>query len=136
MKQRAHKRITGRVMPYDREKMKEALASFGVELSDEKIDPYRPWEETLIGAVNGLLASHLASEHEAIVQTLGQYKLFCYWLENKLPELIEANPGASGKLLMAMAAHNYTTEMMLWALRRGQEAMDQDADSGKERMAW
>ena len=115
-----HKRIVGRVMPYDREKMRAALAAFGIEMSDENIDPYQPWEERLMSAVNGLLSTNLSSEEEAILQTLGQYKVFCYWLENKLPELIENNPGASGKLLMAMAAQSYTLEMMLWAQRKNQ----------------
>ena len=136
MKTREHKRIVGRVMPYDRDKMKAALAQFGIEMSDEPIGPYQPWEERILGAVNGLLANHLTSEKEAILQTLGQYKVFCYWLENKLPQLIADNPGASGRLLMAMAAQSYTLEMMLWAQRRNQEAQDNGPLGGKERPAW
>lgn len=136
MKARKHKRIVGRVMPYDRDKMKAALSQFGIEMSDEPIGPYQPWEERILGAVNGLLANHLTSEKEAILQTLGQYKVFCYWLENKLPQLIADNPGASGRLLMAMAAQSYTMEMMLWAQRRDQEAQDNGPLGGKERPAW
>ena len=136
MKTRKHKRIVGRVMQYDRDKMKAALAQFGIEMSDEPIGPYQPWEERILGAVNGLLANHLTSEKEAILQTLGQYKVFCYWLENKLPQLIADNPGASGRLLMAMAAQSYTMEMMLWAQRRDQEAQDNGPFGGKERPAW
>lgn len=136
MKTRKHKRIVGRVMPYDRDKMKTALAQFGIEMSDEPIGPYQPWEERILGAVNGLLANHLTSETEAILQTLGQYKVFCYWLENKLSGLIADNPGASGRLLMAMAAQSYTMEMMLWAQRRDQEAQDNGPLGGKERPAW
>ena len=136
MKTRKHKRIVGRAMPYDREKMKATLAQFGIEMSDEPIGIYQPWEERLISVVNGVLANHLASESEAILQTLGQYKIFCYWLENKLPELIENNPGASGKLLMAMAAQSYSLEMMLWAQRHNGEQPDDDADTGRERVAW
>lgn len=122
MKPRKHKRVAGRVIPYDREKLKAALESLGITVSDENIEPYQPWEERLLGVVNGLLADNLASEEEAILQALGQYKVFCYWLEAHLQELIENNPGAGGKLLMAVAAQNYTTEMMLWAERRNGEA--------------
>ena len=50
--------------------------------------------------------------------------MFCYWLEAHLPELIENNPGAGGKLLMAVAAQNYATEMMLWAERHNGEAAE------------
>ena len=128
MKTRRHKRVAGRAVPYDREKVKATLARFGLEMSDEKIDPYQPWEERLLGAVNGLLQTNLASEEEVVLQTLGQYKLFCYWMENKLPELISSNPGASGKLLMAMAAQGYTTEIMLWAQRHSEEHEETGAD--------
>lgn len=136
MKARKHKRIFGKVMPYDREKMQNALSQFGIEISDEPLGPYQPWEERILSAVNGLLANHLTSEKEAILQTLGQYKIFCYWLENKLPGLIADNPGASGRLLMAMAAQSYTLEMMLWAQRREQEAQDDSRPGGKEQPAW
>ena len=136
MKTRKHKRVTGRVMPYDREKMKAALAALGIEMSEENIAPYQPWEERLLGAVNGLLANHLASEDEAVLQTLGQYKVFCYWLESHLAELIAANPGASGRLLMAMAAQGYTLDMMLWAQRHDEEQQEAETDVGKERPAW
>ena len=128
MKTRRHKRVAGRAVPYDREKVKATLARFGLEMSDETIDPYQPWEERLLGAVNGLLQTNLASEEEVVLQTLGQYKLFCYWMENKLPELISNNPGASGKLLMAMAAQGYTTEIMLWAQRHSEEHEETGVD--------
>lgn len=135
MKTRKHKRVVGRAMPYDPEKMKAVLEQFGIPVSDESIEPYQPWEERLLGAVNGLLANHLASEEEAVLNTLGQYKLFGYWLESKLPELIADNPGASGKLLMAMAAQSYTLELMLWAQRHGDGEPEGGADVGPEKMA-
>ena len=136
MKPRKHKRVVGRVIPYDREKMRAALAQLGIEMSDEELGPYQPWEERLLGAVNGLLANNLASEDEAVLQTLGQYKVFCYWLEAHLKELIEQNPDASGSLLMAMAAQRYTLELMLWAQRREQEQQESTPGTGKERPAW
>ena len=57
MKPRKHKRVAGRVIPYDREKLKAALESLGITVSDENIEPYQPWEERLLGVVNGLLAT-------------------------------------------------------------------------------
>ena len=135
MKTRKHKRIVGRAVPYDKEKMRGVLDTFGIPYDDSDISPYQDWEERLLGAVNGLLMNNLASEEEVTLQTLGQYKLFCYYLESKLPELIEGNPGASGKLLMAMAAQGYTTELMLWAQRKNEEADSGDIDIGDHRMA-
>lgn len=136
MKTRKHKRVMGRVIPYDREKLRDVLKQFDLDLSDEVIAPYQPWEERLLGAVNGLLANHLSSEEEATTQALGQYKLFCYWMENCLPDIIADNPGASGKLLLAIAAQRYTTELMLWAQRRQQAEEEAWQENGRERPAW
>ena len=136
MKQRKHKRIRGRVFPANMEQLRPVLSQIGIELGDEPLGPYQPWEERLMSIVNSILAGRLSTEKDAVIQALGQYKLFCYWLESKLPELIENNPGASGRLLMAVAAQNFSTQMMLWAQRQAGEEQESGAGTGRERAAW
>lgn len=116
-----HRRVAGRAVPYNKEKMRKVLAQFGIAMSDEDVAPYKPWEEQLLGAVNGMLSVHLASEDEAVLQTLGQYKLFVYSLEQELPRIIKDNPDASGTLLLAIAAHQYTTKLMLMMQQAAKE---------------
>lgn len=130
------KRTVGRAMPYNREKMKDVLAKIDIHITDEDIAPYQPWEERLLGAVNGLLQTNRASEQEAITQALGQYKLFVYFLESELPEIIQDNPGAGGGLILAIAAQRYTTKLMLAMQRANEEAEQTNAPMmGPEKMA-
>lgn len=136
MKQRKHKRIRGRVFPSNIEQLRPVLSQIGIDLSDEPLGPYQPWEARLLSTVNSILANRLSTEKDAVIQALGQYKLFCYWLESHLPELIKDNPGASGRLLMSIAAQNFSTQMMLWAQRQAGEEQGTDTGTGRERAAW
>ena len=135
MKKKPHKRAVGRVIGTDKEKVRQVLGTIGLTMSDEDISPYHPWEDRLIAVVNGLLQDRATTEQDAERQMLGQYKMFCYYLENKLPEIIADNPDASGKLLMAIAAHRFSTEMMLYAMRQAGLNQEEPIDLSGHKMA-